>query len=272
MVDWLDSRSTDYQTMELSNDLTKHPPLYMDLRPALFDLSLKKRLVLVHASPAVDAEALLNSLLETTGGFFTPTFTPKSLLPLDYHPTHSREDVSLLAEPFTPSMPADEAFGVFPELVRAAQNAKRSAHPVFSLAGIGADPAIHSQTVSNPYAPIAALAEEDGVVLLVGMDQRVNFSIHYGEKLAGRMQFIRWALTVNDVVECPNFPGDPEGFNAISLTINPFTRHAEVDGLIIQAIPVNDLLRAVVNKIHEDAYTLLCGRPDCERCEAVRWG
>jgi aminoglycoside 3-N-acetyltransferase len=90
--------------------------------------------------------------------------------------------------------------------------------------------------------------------------------------MAGRMQFIRWARTESGVVECPNFPGDSEGFNAISLTIKPFARQTEVNGIVLQAIPINDLLRAVVNKIHEDAYSLLCGRPDCERCEAVRWG
>ena len=248
------------------------PASSLNLKPALADLSLRKRLVLVHASPLVNADSLLTSLLETTAGFFTPTFTPKSLLPLDYHPAHSKADVNSLAQGFTPSMPADEAFGAFPELVRKHAKGKRSIHPVFSFAGIHADSAIHSQTLANMYAPIAALAEEDGVVLLVGMDQRVNFSIHYGEKLAGRMQFIRWALTEHGVVECPNFPGDSEGFNAISLTVKPFTRQAEVDGVVIQAIPANDLLKSVVNKIHEDAYSLLCGRPDCERCEAVRWG
>lgn len=244
----------------------------MDLKLALSDLSLRKHLVLVHASPAVDADSLLASLLETTGGFFTPTFTPKSLLPLDFHPIHSKADVNSLAQTFTPSMPADNALGAFPELVRNHAKAKRSIHPVFSFAGINADSAIHSQTLANMYASIAALAEADGVILLIGMDQRVNFSIHYGEKLAGRTQFIRWALTENGVVECLNFPGDSEGFNAISLTIKPFTRQAKVDGVTIQAIPVNDLLKSVVNKIHEDAYSLLCGRPDCERCEAVRWG
>jgi len=242
------------------------------LKTALSDLSLRKRLVLVHASPEVDANALLTSLLETTGGFFTPTFTPKSLLPLDFHPVHTKADVNTLAEPFSPSTPADEAFGKFPELIRGHAKAKRSLHLVLSFAGIGADDVINTQTMYEPYAPIAAMAEEDGVVLLVGMDQRVNFSIHYGEKMAGRMQFIRWALTGNGIVECPHFPGDPEGFNAISLTIKPFTRQTEVDGVTIQAIPINELLKSVVNKIHEDAYSLLCGRPDCERCEAVRWG
>lgn len=228
--------------------------------------------MLVHASPAVDANALLSSLLETTGGFFTPTFTPKALLPIDFHPVHTKADAKTLAKSFTPSMPADEAFGSFPELVRGHSKAKRSLHPVLSFAGIRADSALHTQTVREPYSPIATLAEEDGVILLIGLDQRVNFSIHYGEKLAGRMQFIRWAMTENGVVECPNFPGDSEGFNAITLTLKPFTRQTEVDGIIIQAIPVNELLKAIVNKIHEDAYSLLCGRPDCERCEAVRWG
>jgi aminoglycoside 3-N-acetyltransferase len=248
------------------------PASFSDLKPALSDLSLRKRLVLVHASPVIDADALLAALLETTGGFFTPTFTPKSLLPIDFHPVHTKADAKTLAEPFTPATPADEAFGKFPELVRGHAKAKRSLHPILSFAGIGADDVINSQTVHEPYAPISAMTEEDGVILLVGMDQRVNFSIHYGEKLAGRMQFIRWALTGNGVTECINFPGDPEGFNAIASDIKSFTRQTEVDGVKIHAIPVNDLLRAVINKIHEDAYSLLCGRPDCEWCEAVRWG
>lgn len=248
------------------------PASSLNLKSAFSDLSLRKRLVLVHASPVVNADALLDSLLETTGGFFTPTFTPKSLLPLDFHPVHTKVDVKTLAEPFSASTPADEAFGKFPELVRNHAKAKRSIHPVLSFAGIGADDVINSQTVHEHYAPIAAMAEEDGVVLLIGFDQRVNFSIHYGEKLAGRMQFIRWALTEDGVVECLNFPGDSEGFNAIAENIRSFTRQVEVDGVVIQAIPINELLRAVVNRIHEDAYTLLCNNPTCERCEAIRWG
>lgn len=248
------------------------PASLPDLKPALSDLGLRKRLALIHASDAVNADELFDSLLETTRGFITPAFTPKSLLPSDYHPAHSRDDARTLAEAFHPSMPADEAFGPFPELVRKSQGAKRSAHPVLSFAGIGADAILHSQTIQNPYAPIGALAEKDGVILLVGLDQRVNFSIHYAEKLAGRMQFIRWALTETGVVECPHHPGDSEGFNDIAPDLKSFTRESEVNGIKIQAMPVSELLRAVVNKVHEDPYSLLCGRPDCERCEAVRWG
>ncbi|MCZ2128006.1 MAG: AAC(3) family N-acetyltransferase [Anaerolineales bacterium] len=248
------------------------PAAFSDLKPALADLSLSKRFVLVHASPTIDANSLLESLLATTCGFITPTFTPKTLLPFDYHPATSSADAALSAEIFSSSAPTDEALGAFPELVRQHVKAKRSAHPVFSFAGLDADFALNTQTLFDVYAPIAALAQEEGVVLLVGLDQRVNFSVHYGEKLAGRTQFVRWARAESGIVECPNFPGDSEGFNAVALSLRPFTRQAEVGGVIIQAIPLKDLLRTVVNKIHEDAYSLLCARPDCERCEAVRWG
>ena len=144
------------------------PASFLNLKSALSDLSLKKRLVLVHASPLVNADSLLTALLETTAGFFTPTFTPKSLLPLEYHPAHSKADVNSLAQPFTPSTSTDEAFGNFPELVRKHAKGKRSIHPVFSFAGINADSAMYAQTQDNLYAPIASLADEDGVILLVG--------------------------------------------------------------------------------------------------------
>jgi aminoglycoside 3-N-acetyltransferase len=242
----------------------------MDLKTALTDLSLRKRLVLVHASDAVDANELLTALLDSTGGFITPAFTPKCLLPLDFHP--SGKDTNIKAEPFASNMPTDEVFGAFPELVRNHPKANRSAHPVLSFAGISAENILNTQTTHEPYAPIASLAEQDGVVLLVGFDQRVNFSIHYGEKLAGRMQFIRYALTKSGLVECPNFPGDSEGFNAIEPDLKSFTRRANIGDMEIQAIPINQLLQTVVNKLHEDPYALLCSRPDCERCEAVRWG
>ncbi len=242
------------------------------LKSAFSDLGLGKRLVLVHASHALDADELLATLLETTRGFITPAFTPKALLPLDFHPSNYKADMRSAAESFQHSMPADDAFGPFPEIVRKHSRSKRSLHPALSFIGLHADMLIQSQTLQDAYAPIAALAEKDGVILLVGVDQRLNFSIHYGEKLAGRMQFIRWALTESGVVECPHFPGDSEGFNAISQSIKSFTLHIELDGLAIQVMPVKDLLRTVVNTIHEDPYSLLCGRPDCERCVAVRWG
>jgi aminoglycoside 3-N-acetyltransferase len=129
---------------------------------------------------------------------------------------------------------------------------------------------IHSQTIYSPLAPIAALAEQDGWVLLLGVDQTVNTSIHYAEKLAGRRQFVRWALTMDRVVECPGFPGDSSGFNDIAPYIEAEVRQVQIGPARVQAIPLKTLINAVVNRINEDPLALLCQRDDCERCQAVR--
>ena len=63
------------------------------------------------------------------------------------------------------------------------------------------------QTLAEPLAPIGALAQRGGWVLLLGVNQTVNTSLHYAERLAGRPQFTRWALTYEGVRECPQFPG-----------------------------------------------------------------
>lgn len=253
-----------------------------DLRTAFSQLGLAKNPVIAHASlkafGSVDAETMLNALLDSTHGIIMPTFTYKAMLNPEVGPPRngmtygSQDGFNKTVEAFHPDMPSDKLMGVLPEVLRKHPKAKRSSHPIQSYAGIGLDAVLNMQTVFEPFAPIAALAEQDGWVLLLGVDQRVNTSIHYAEKLAGRMQFIRWALTKDRVVECPDFPGDSEGFNAIAIDVEKYTRRVEVGGALVQAIHLKSLIKIVVEKIYKNPFALLCGRPDCERCEAVRWG
>ncbi|HEY3475906.1 MAG TPA: hypothetical protein VGK56_14945, partial [Anaerolineales bacterium] len=97
-----------------------------------------------------------------------------------------------------------------------------------------------------------------------------NTSIHYAEKLAGRRQFIRWALADDRVVECPNYPGDSIGFDAIQPYLTADTRRVEIGEAFIHAIPLQRLFEVVQALIKKDPLALLCKRPDCERCNAVR--
>jgi aminoglycoside 3-N-acetyltransferase len=182
----------------------------------------------------------------------------------------AEKDLNRMAESFTLDMPADPMMGILPESLRNHPAAKRTAHPILSFAGINADLALGAQTLFEPFAPIAALAEEDGWVLLINVDHSVNTSIHYGEKLAGRKQFMRWAVMDNRIVECPNFPGDSSGFNAIASYIKPDTRRLEIGYAFIQAVPLRRLLDAVQELIKRDPLALLCLRTDCERCNALR--
>jgi hypothetical protein len=51
-----------------------------------------------------------------------------------------------------------------------------------------------------------------------------------------------------------------------------FTRSVEVGNALVQAVHLQSLIHAVMDMIRDNPLALLCGRPDCERCEAVRWG
>ncbi len=254
-----------------------------NLKTGLSKLGLTKNLVIAHASLKAfgpiegGAETMLNALLDSTRGIIMPTFTYKSMLNPEVGPPQngitygSETDLNKLAEAFHPNMPADKMMGVLAEVLRKHPKAKRSSHPIQSFAGIRADGVIGSQRMYDPLAPIGSLAEQDGWVLLLGVDHTVNTSIHYAEKLAGRLQFIRWALVQDRVVECPGFPGDSDGFNVIAPALEKYTRRVEIGNATIQAIHLKSLFKVVIDQIKENPFALLCQRQDCERCTAVRW-
>ncbi|NOT03022.1 MAG: AAC(3) family N-acetyltransferase [Anaerolineales bacterium] len=256
---------------------------YSDLKSGLSKLQLSKHLVIAHASLKSfghiegGAETMLTALLDSVRGVIMPTFTYKSMLNPEVGPPRngitygSETDLNKMAEAFYPNMPADKLMGVLPEFLRKHPKAKRSSHPIQSFAGIRADAVINSQRIYDPLAPIGTLAEQDGWVLLLGVDHTVNTSIHYAEKLAGRLQFIRWALMQDRVVECPGFPGDSDGFNIIALAVEKYTRRVEIGNALVQAVHLKSLIKVVMDQIKENPFALLCQRQDCERCTAVRW-
>ena len=261
------------------------PPLVSssDLITGLSKLSLTKHLVIAHASLKSfghiegGPETMLNALLDSVKGIIMPSFTYKTMLNPEVGPprngiTYGAEtDLNKMAEAYHPDMPVDKTMGTLPEVLRKHPKAKRSSHPIQSFVGIRADAILNTQTLYNPLAPIGALADQDGWVLLLGVDHRVNTSIHYAEKLGGRMQFIRWALLQDRIVECPGFPGDSEGFNAIAPAVEKFTRRVRIGDALVQAIHLGSLIKVVADQLKENPFALLCDRPDCERCTAVRW-
>ena len=254
-----------------------------DLKTGLAKLGLTKHLVIAHASLKAfghiegGAETMLAALLDSVRGIIMPTFTYKSMLNPEVGPPRngitygSETDLNKLAEAFYPDMPADKMMGVLPEFLRKHPKAKRSSHPIQSFAGIRADAVINSQRIYDPLSPIGMLADQDGWVLLLGVDHTVNTSIHYAEKLAGRLQFIRWALLQDRVVECPGFPGDSDGFNVIAPALDKYTRRVEIGDALVQAVHLKSLIKVVMDQIKENPFALLCQRQDCERCTAVRW-
>jgi len=135
---------------------------------------------------------------------------------------------------------------------------------------VNVEAALEAQSLDEPFLPIHTLKGDDGWVLMVGVDHTVNTSIHYAEWVAGRKQFVRWALTPRGVVECKGWPGCSQGFQSIAPRLAGVTRVAQVGPAQIQAIPLAELVDAVVGWINVDPLALLCEREDCERCNAVR--
>lgn len=240
------------------------------------------RPVIVHASLSAfgrvngGAETVAGALLAAFQTVIVPAFTYKTMIipevgPEDNAITYgSGKDTNRMAEFFTPSMPVDKMIGSIPEALRKHPKAGRSIHPILSFAGVNAAPILESQTLEHPLAPIEKLAELSGYVLLLGVGNTVNTSIHYGEYLAGRKQFTRWALTLDGIKECPRFPGCSDGFNALKETLEPITTKSQAGEAEIQAVPIPELLDAVQDRLKNDPYALLCTREDCARCNAVR--
>ncbi|HVN16809.1 MAG TPA: AAC(3) family N-acetyltransferase [Anaerolineales bacterium] len=252
------------------------------LRASLLELELTNHPVIAHASLKAfghiqgGADTMVRALIESTGAVIMPTFTYKTQVTPAVGPPNngitygSGTDSNRMAEPFHLNMPADPMMGMLPEALRLHSDARRTSHPILSFAGIHADEILATQTLYNPLAPIGALAEQDGWVVLLGVNHSVNTSIHFAEKLAGRKQFIRWALTKDRVVECPGFPGDSSGFDAIRPFLASETRRVQIGNAWVQAVPLKVLFEVAVARIKKNPLALLCERMDCERCQAVR--
>jgi len=256
---------------------------YAELKPAFEALGLVDKPIIAHASLEPfgyvqgGADIVLRAMLTSFKSIMMPAFTYKTMITPEVGPPNNgikygaEKDLNKMAQPFTPELRADKMMGMLAETLRNHAAAKRTSHPILSFAGIKSDEFLDTQTLYEPLAPIGALAEADGWVVLVNVGHDANTSIHYGEKLAGRRQFIRWALVGDRVVECPGFPGDSEGFKGFAEYIKPDTLRVDLDGdAFIEAVPLKRLLDAVREMIKKDPLALLCQRTDCERCNAVR--
>jgi aminoglycoside 3-N-acetyltransferase len=256
---------------------------YRDFFTGLRKLEIDRtRPVIVHTSLSAfgevhgGAETVLGALGSTFNMYIMPVFTYKTMITPEVGPPGNAinygrgKDANRMAEIYHHDMPSDGLMGVVAEALRTHPKALRSSHPILSFTGINAQKILDAQSIKEPLLPIRMLLESDGWVLLMGTGNAVNTSIHYAEQLAGRKQFIRWALTPKGVIPCQRFPGCSEGFDAITSHLDDMVRKIELGDAVIQAIPLGTLVDSVCGLLKEDPTALLCSREGCERCTAVR--
>ncbi|WP_273333314.1 AAC(3) family N-acetyltransferase [Dictyoglomus turgidum] len=127
------------------------------------------------------AETVIDALLESVGEEGTvivPTITAKS--------TDSPENPPIFDVNNTPCWT-----GIIPETFRKRKEAKRSLHPTHSAAAIGGlrDLIIEghefSESPCDKNSPYYKNAERNGYIMLIGVDQNSNTSIHSCEEIVG---------------------------------------------------------------------------------------
>lgn len=263
--------------------MERHVVTFREVANSLRSLGISRdHAVIAHASlsafgqVAGGAETVAGAMLAVFDRVMMPAFTYKTMLTPEAGPPDnglaygSQGDLNRMAEFFHPNMPCDRLIGAVAEALRRHELAWRSAHPILSFTGIGLDDVLETQSLKEPLAPIGEMAKQDAYVLLMGVDHTVNTSIHYAERLAGRRQFVRWALTPSGVVACPAFPGCSAGFHAIASDLEQVTRKSMAGSARIQAVPLGELLLRVRQRLERDPAALLCTSPSCPRCQSVR--
>lgn len=257
---------------------------FRDIVSALRPLGLHRVPVIAHVSLSAfgevrgGVETMLGALISSTGGLMMPTFTYKTMIIPEDGPAGNGmlygagRDLNRMAEFYRPDMPADKLMGRTAEALRMHPQAVRSAHPILSFAGVGVDAAMPAQTLADPLAPINVLAEHGGWVLLMGVDHSVNTSMHVAEKLAGRKQFTRWALTPQGILECAGFPGCSLGFDKAAKILKGIGHTLRIGDAQVTALPLQPMFIVLKQMLLEDPLAFLCDRPDCERCGAVKAG
>lgn len=169
----------------------------------------------------------------------------------------------------------DKDMGAIAAAILNHPDASRGNHPICSFAAVGplAGRLLDEQRGDNVYAPLDALAELDGIVVLAGVSLDKMTLIHLAEKKAGRNLFRRFANDRNGKVAAVEAGGCSDGFEKLAEPLQTLRRTAHVGQSFWQIFPAQAALAKATAAIQADPWITHCRRPDCDRCnDAVKGG
>ena len=179
--------------------------------------------------------------------------------------------------------------GVIPQLLRTRPGARLSVHPTHPVVAVGPEA---DRITADHYrvsavgrgSPIDRLAEMGGQVLLLGVTQAANTTLHTGEAYAGVGYWGRgrpdhstgrWTRLPDGCrtwVPLPETPGDSDGFPRIErfLVERGLIRQGVIGRARCRLMPGQQLIEATVDYLRQDPAGLLCERVDCAFCAWAR--
>jgi len=223
------------------------------------------------------AEAVVDALVAVFSTVMVPSFTYEAFAPVPkgvFIERNGLERGSRLPDEgrltFHGDMPVSREIGIIPETLRRRTGAVRSSHPTESFAAIGhgTRELVATQTIDDPLAPIRALTDAGGWILMVGADLAGCTPIHLAESVAGRRLFIRWSMARDGTVFPVRVSGCSRGFGALEPVVAPIAREAKIGNARVRAYPAGEFVRLVANAIRRNGEITMCASR-CARCVDV---
>jgi len=169
----------------------------------------------------------------------------------------------------------DKDMGVFAATVVNTKDRIRGNHPLCSFAAIGpdADKIIKTQQSMDVFAPIKAIAAQDGFILMAGTKLNKMTALHLAEQLSGRNMFIRWAYDKNENIIRAQAGGCSEGFFNLSSALDRYMQKISVGQSEWACYSADKVLKTASALIKADPSITHCGDAQCVRCnDAVAGG
>jgi aminoglycoside 3-N-acetyltransferase len=260
-----------------------------DLTAAIDELRLRGRVVGVHSSlrsfGGLDggADAFIDAFLGAGCTLLVPThswgFATNHAPGL--RPARNGWDYSMNVAPpafdgvfSVGSNAIDRNMGAIPRAVLARSERVRGNHPVASFAAIGpsARDVMGGQGGDSVHAPLCALAEYHGAILLVGVGLTRMTLLHWAEQVAGRAQFRRWALDADGRTLMVESGGCSEGFEQLAPALAPVETRIRVGSSQWRCFDAADVVERAAAAIRSDAAITHCGQRSCSRCNDAALG
>lgn len=168
-----------------------------------------------------------------------------------------------------------EDMGAIPASLVSMPHRGRGYHPLSSFSAVGplAVQLVSGQEPLHVWAPLAALAEAGGSVVLMGVGLPEMTLLHLAEQRAGRSPFRRWANGADGEPIEVETGGCSGGFGKLAPALRPLQRECRVDCSRWLIFPASLTLEVVAAAIQADPMITHCGNPTCGRCrDAVLGG
>ncbi len=262
-----------------------------DIQQGIRRLGLSGRPLCLHASlssfgPVVDGpEAVLEAFLEEDCTVVVPAFSWTFAVPPPLHLRPARNGwnyqdfsnpIMAVQQIYTPaSLSIDRDMGLIAATVVTRPDRARGNHPLCSFAAIGplAQDVTIGQSPQNVYAPLIALTQNNGAVVLMGVGLEKMTLLHLAEKTAGRTLFRRWAKDVHGQSMSVEAGSCSNGFDNLESDLQPLFSKVLIGQSNWQTCSAHQALSAATLVIRSTPGVTQCSNPTCERCnDAIAGG